>query len=110
MCIHIGCDVVLANLLMYSPNFDDGIDFSDIEKYCGIVQENLLESRLVKVESVSFQVNDDELESNLRAYPAFFKRFSGRYYRGTPLNSADEFNELFSTPIREILVSAARKI
>ena len=110
MCTYISSDVVLANLLMYSSKSDIGVDFKDIEDYCNQLQIALLESDEVIVKSVSFQINDEELEINLRAYPDFFKRFLGKYYKGINFRNMQIIDELSSQPIRNILRLTAEKI
>lgn len=109
MCTHIGSDVILANLLIYSQKADYGIDYDDIEDYCKKLQAILLKSDEVKVRSVSFQVNDRELDFCLRSYPMYFKRFLGRYYRGIRLCNINNLIGLSSAPLNDIMRKVAQE-
>ena len=85
MCVYVGSDVVLANLLYYSPNAEEGIDFTDIEEYCYRIK-NAIINNSHRIKFISFQVNDYQLNYSLRSYPDYFKKFLGKYYKGIDLD------------------------
>lgn len=86
MCMYIGSEVLLSNLLNYYPKSNEGIDFSEIEKYCIAIKEAIANDENSSANFISFRLNDDELESNLRLYPGVFKKFMDKYYKGKNFN------------------------
>ena len=107
MCIHMNSDVILANLLLYSPKANDGIDVNDINNYC-----NKLWAKLHKEsKSVSFHINNNELEFSVRSRPRYFKKFCGKYYKGLQLEYLNIFENLVSDPdVKGLMKSIAEEV
>lgn len=107
MCIRMNSDVILANLLLYSPKADNGIDINDINNYCDKLRTKLLEES----KSVAFHINNNELDFSLRSHPRYFKRFCGKYYKGLQLEYSNIFENLISDPdVKKIMKSTAMEV
>lgn len=106
MCVYVGSDVVLANLLYYSPKAEKGINFADIEKYCFKIRETMAEKR--QQGYIAFLVNDFQLENDLREYPDYFNRFAEKYYRGVNLQ-IEPFKKRVSPEISNVMRRVAQE-
>lgn len=106
MCIYVGSDVVLANLLCYSPQAENGLNYSDMETYCRQVKDRLLAEK--KEGYISFQLSDFQLDNSIREYPRYFSRFAGRYYRGTYFQ-IEPFKKRVTADIADIMCAVARE-
>lgn len=108
MCMYIGSEVILANLLSFYPKAEQGVDFNTIERYCNGIKKELLNKNST-ANFVSFHVNDDELDSSVQIYPRQFKKFMDRYYRGKELD-VQEFNSVVKAELNDVLVSVAQML
>lgn len=109
MCTYIGSDVILANLLCYSPDVQDGVTYSDIETYCKKIKEIIAKDKTSNIRSISFGVSDPQLDVSLRVYPNYFKRFIGKYYRGIDFQMKP-FEYRVDNKMKEIMKEAAENM
>lgn len=105
MCVYIGSDVVLANLLYYSTNAEEGVSFADIEEYCGRVKDTIRKNAY-QIDLISFQIDNYQLNYSLRLYPNYFKKFVGKYYKGNDLD-IEYFKGRLNSEMNIILRSVA---
>lgn len=108
MCLYVGSDVVLANLLNYSINSENGIVFSDIERYCEKIKIEI-NSLNKETKFISFQVYDRSIEDVINLYPTHFKEINRRYYKGLDFD-IDEFSWKLSPEFRMLFENSAKKI
>lgn len=108
MCID--CDIILANLLLYSKKAYYGISFNDIEDYCNKLQVALLENDKIKLKSISFQIYSQDVDFCLRKYPMYFNWFSGRFYKGYHLVDLKKFYNVSNILLKDIMKLIAQKM
>lgn len=82
----IGADIVLANLLSYSPKADDGISKADIADYCQRITEEITQSDKFNDKVFHFSVSEESLDEFVNVYPEYFKKFLNKYYRVADFN------------------------
>lgn len=109
MCVYVGSDVVLANLLYFHPRSKDGISFSDIENYCFDIKKALIRKGVSKTEYISFNINRDELSSDMSMYNNEFKKFQNRYYSKASIN-IDQFNSRLKPEISSVMQEVAKSL
>lgn len=82
MSYYISSDVLLANLLFYSPRAKKaGVSFNELKDYCNGIKEELLQTGYCsKNDYISFNMSRNELKEDLRLYPDEFYEFQNRYY------------------------------
>lgn len=106
MCLYVGSAVVLANLLNYSINSENGIVFSDIERYCKKIKIEI-NSLNKETKFISFQVYDRSIENVINLYPKHFKEINRRYYKGLDFD-IDEFSWKLSPELRMLFENSAK--
>ena len=108
MCMYIRREVLLAHLLNFHPKAisGEGIDFSDIEKYCDKIKKNLFQATKHSTDYVYFGINANTLGSELKVYPEHFRVFMGKFYKGEGFN-INYFSFLVDNNLRKILEKSA---
>lgn len=104
--MYIGSEVILSNLLSYYPKSSEGIDFLEIEKYCNAIKKAIANDENSNANFISFRLNDDELENNLRLYPGVFKKFMDKYYKGKNFSGCN-FNSRVKPEISLVMKKTA---
>lgn len=82
----IGADIILANLLSYSPKADDGISESDIADYCQRITEEIMQSDEFNDKVFHFGVSEESLDEFVNVYPEYFKKLISKYYKVADFN------------------------
>lgn len=82
----IGADIILANLLSYSPKADNGISEADIADYCQRITEKIMQSDKFNDKVFHFSVSEESLDEFVNVYPEYFKKFLNKYYRVADFN------------------------
>ncbi len=106
MCMFIDPEVVLANLLYYDPNGDNGVTYSDIERYCRRIKQKLAEDKEMKINCVSFQMNERSLSNDITSYPTIFRKSFGRFYKGSDFHLS-RFDQRTDDKLKIILAKTA---
>lgn len=107
MCLYVGTDVVLANLLRYCSNSAMGISFSDIEKYCERIK-NEINSLDNGTKYISFQIYDRSLENTINIHSKHFKKINKKYYKGLDFN-INEFSWKIKPELSIVLENIAKE-
>lgn len=103
MCVYVGPEVLLANLLSHKPS----VSSRDIELYC----ENLKKAFSNKTNIINLYLdsNDKSLKYALSRYKEEFRQFQGRFYKNKAIN-IHHFNDRFDKNISSILNETARAL
>lgn len=81
MSYYISSDILLANLLFYSPKAKKaGVSFNELKDYCAGIKKELIQVGCSKNDYISFNMSRDDLNEDLRLYPDEFYEFQNRYY------------------------------
>jgi hypothetical protein len=97
-------DILLAHLLQYAPETDDGVKCSDVERYCEKIKEKLSE-QASKDTYVYFGLN--KLEDDAGYYPEHFTLFMGKYYKNRSFD-IKYFSSLILPKTHKLLMDAAK--
>jgi hypothetical protein len=108
MCVHIGADVILANLLT-GPRKNIGVTYEDINRFCKNVKIALSNIPTKPDSFVYFAVNERDLQETLIRYPDTFNSFRDKFYCTENIN-IDNFNKRYAVEIRSILNKASLNI
>lgn len=100
MCIYIGSEVVLANILAKRKK----ATLNDIKRYCQNLREYLLSQ--YQIDNVYININSEKLEDALLKYNREFRRFGRDYYINREL-VLRHFNSRFGD---ERIVKALEKV
>lgn len=103
MCVYIGAEVLLANLLLYNLS----ITPKDIELYCEQLKENFRNK--TNITSLYIDSNNQSLEYALIRYKDEFRKFQGTFYQNQTINIR-HFNDRFDEKISLILKETAQNI
>ena len=79
MCLYVGSDVILANLLSKK----DGVSKKEIVSYCKKLSDTFNDNQ---INNVYIDVNDYEIEHALSKYNREFRFFQGRYSINEKIN------------------------
>ena len=99
MCLYVGSEVVLANLLSKK----DEITIEDISLYCEKLKEHLSNKNLY------ININDEEINNMLLKYPNEFRYFRDRYFANKKIN-LDYFNSRYSRDIASTFAAVAQTV
>lgn len=99
MCVHIGAEVVLANLLSGKKK-EQGVSFEDINMYCQKVREQM--GNVKADDFVYFAVDKREVKDTVLKYPQMFNMFKNRIF-GSDVLKKNQFNSRYTDEIRGIL-------
>lgn len=102
MCVHIGADVVLANLLS-GENKKQGVSFEEINSYCQKIKQQFIVQN--NMDFIYFAIDQREVQDTIWRYPQYFNVFKDRFFCSDTLN-VKSFNNRYSINIQEILQQA----
>ncbi len=105
MCIHVGSEVLLANLLNDQKYSNIGVSFDDIYDYSEKLKSIFKENHNIK--SFYIASNSFELENALSEYKIEFRQFQEKFYINERFNIR-LFNKRYNTKVQEILVEALK--
>jgi hypothetical protein len=107
MALHIGFDVILANLLN-SKEHGEGITYDDIDKYCVNIKKLLHEMPYnEEYQYLLFEINTNYIQSALMRYKEYFREFRDKFYKnGDYVLSL--FNDRYSREIKTALEKAVK--
>lgn len=103
MCVFVGSEVVLANVLSHK----NGVSIYEVRQYCEKLKEELSHQESNK--SVYINFNSKSLESTLLKYKKEFRRFQDRYFVNEEI-SLEQFNGRFDEETASVLESVAQTI
>jgi hypothetical protein len=103
MALMLEPEVILTAVLARDED-DNGVDYSDVRRYCNAVKEEIFEK--TNYRCVSFGINADSLERCILDYPNQFSARLGRYHRGRSFKK-NLFAHRHKKDINQILESAA---
>lgn len=103
MCLFVGPEVVLANLLSQKSS----VSISEIIKYCDELKKAL--SNIKPDKCVYIKLNDKELETTLIKYESEFRFFQGHYYLNNKIN-LQHFNARFDSSIASTMKEVAQLV
>lgn len=101
MCVYVGSEVLLANLLSYRENVSE----LEIELYSEKLKNILKDEK----ENVYINLNDNALEYVLMKYEKEFRRFQGRFFVNESIN-LNQFNDRFDSNISSMLMLVAQNL
>ena len=99
MCLYVGSEVVLANLLSKK----DEITIEDISLYCEKLKKRLSNKNLY------ININDEEINNMLLKYPDEFRYFQDRYFANDKIN-LNYFNSRYSRDIASTFAAVAQTV
>lgn len=103
MCVYVGSEVILANLL----SNQNSVSENELEVYCDKLKEFLTKEK--SIDNVYINLNNHELESTLLIYNKEFRRFQGRFFVNEAIN-LHYFNDRFDSNISSALLSVAQSL
>lgn len=103
MCIYLGSEVILANLLSEKRE----VTLGDVNLYCKELEKILASKKINK--KIYININSDELEKTLLKYNKEFRYFRGNFFINEEFN-LDHFNSRFNEKIVNTLESVAKNI
>lgn len=101
MCVYVGSEVLLANLLSHRSS----VSSKEIESYCEKLKE--IFSNEMNINNIYLDSNDRTLETALARYEGEFRQFQGRFYRNQTINIR-HFNDRFDEEISSTFRKAAQ--
>ena len=105
MCIHVGADVVLANL---SQGGKQEITFEDINNYCKNVKTILHEQEAGEASIFfHFAVNRRDLQDAVARYPDIFSKYREKFICENDKIHIENFNNRYNEELRPVLQQAA---
>ena len=103
MCLYVGVEVVLANLL----SANDSASLQDIVLYCQRLSDVFFDDLHVK--SVYMNINNREIEQALSRYEREFRHFQGRFYINEQID-LHHFNARFDDDVAAALTGVAQAL
>ena len=103
MCLYVGSEVILANLLTKK----DGVTPEEISSYCQRLRTVLAQDPEYK--NVYINLNTKEINYALSKYNKEFRCFQGRYFVNKKIN-LKHFNARYDEPVVIKFVEAAEMI
>ncbi len=107
MCIYVGGDSVLANLLNYNDKANEGFSCTDIEKYCEKIKSEIADDTKIKENYICFEISSDDIAELMDKYSDQFLLFQGKYYKNSRF-SFGRFNWKNSLDIQKIMEKVAK--
>lgn len=105
MCLYVGSEVILANLLVYNKAYSS-VGAKDIIKYCEILKNEIVKIKSSGTEYMYFNVTQQSIDDAINRYKSEFRKFGDEVYINNEIELS-YFNARYSSEIVEILKRTA---
>ena len=109
--MYIGAEVVMANLLAYSPTGNKGINNKEIVNYCNKLHDTDLITKYPSLDCCYFAIDSHDVETALLLYNDLFFKLFDQIYATDRLSTdmADGMNKRYTHEIALLLINMAKR-